>query len=564
MLTKGGGVKLLDFGLAKLRQAVPAAELSGAGTATTPITAQGSILGTLHYISPEQLEGGNADARSDIWAFGCVLHEALAGAKAFDGQSSAAVIGSILRDTPAGPFRGSAFPIGLDRTIAKCFEKDPDRRWQTVRDLDDELRWLQTARPAAPTAPSPRSRAGLVAATAVSVAVALVLAWRVGSHAPAALTQLAVTLADDTAFTAERSATVAAPMITVSPQGRTVAFIAAANDASPMLWVRDLADAEPHFVAGTEEAMYPFWSPDGQWIGFFTDTSLKKLPLAGGPIQTIADGLTNPAGGSWRADDTILFGMRNNGGISRVAASGGPITAVTTLDIARRDTSHRWPYFLPDDQHFLLTIRAASPSQSGVYVGGMDGTLKPLLEAQDTNAIYTPDGLLYVVGDQLVTQGFDAKRLEVKGQPHTIATGVGHSTGAYGSFASSQTGTLVFARAFANVSQLAWFDRRGTRLNTLAAPADYADVRLSPDGAWVAASIGDVTAAGVVDVWLIDVTHDRATRFTFGPNVSASPVWSPDGSSVVFRSNRRGAMEVLSQVRPCQRGAGWPGSAALG
>jgi serine/threonine protein kinase len=543
MLTTAGA-KLLDFGLAKSGTvAVVGANVSMLPT-TPPLTQHGTILGTFQYMAPEQLEGREADARTDMFAFGAVVYEMIAGTKAFEGKSQASLIGAILKDDPPPlTARQPLTPMALDRAVRKCLAKDPEARWHSAHDLHDELQWIADSGTVVAPAGAPSrnpwpKRAAWI--TVASVLIALFTILRPGS-APAMgdVVRLSILPPYKTLFTGQSAGTVGVPQLAVSPDGRAIVFAAAAPGARPTLWLRSLDAVTAHSLPGTEGADSPFWSPDHRWIGYFADGKLKKIPAGGGPSQVIAANVLDSRGASWGPDDTILF-SRGTTGVLRVSSSGGMVTPVTELDASRQEGSHRFPQFLPDGRHFLFTVRSSVADQAGVYAGSLDGKTKKLLIRGNTPALYAPSGhVLFLDGDTLMGQTFDAERLELRGQAFVVEGGVGRSSTGAGSYSVSGTGTLAYAGALSTPGRLTWFDRGGTPSDSAGSPGDYADFRLSPDQTRLAASVAD-PKTGFLDIWITDLTRGSAAPFTFGPAVNASPVWAPDGARIIFRTTRNG------------------------
>jgi eukaryotic-like serine/threonine-protein kinase len=506
LITKQG-IKLLDFGLARMNP----------GPQDATLTRVGEVMGTPAYMSPEQWEGKPGDARSDIYAFGCVLYEMLTGKR-------------------AAQDRAALEPVALEWVLAACLEKEPDERWQSVRDL---RRTLQL-----PTAPAParnpwRERAAWITAAA-SLSMALFLALR-PAPPPAAggVVRLSINPPEKMFFTGQNTATVGAPDFVLSPDGRSIVFAAAAPGARSTLWHRSLETETASLLAGTEGAELPFWSPDNRWVGYFADGKLKKIPPRGGPSQVVANAL-NARGASWGSDETILFGS-GDGGIFRVSSSGGTGTRVTELDATRQEGSHRFPQWLPNGRHFLFSVRSGLADQAGVYAASLDGKIKKLLIRGLTNALYASDYLFFMDGDTLMGQAFDANLLELSGQPFVVQGRVGRSSTGNGSFSACSAGVLAHADTLSQHSRLTWFDRSGNPSESVGPPGDYTDFRLSPDQTRLAASVAD-TKTGFADIWLTDLSRGSTAPFTFGPAVNASPVWSPDGTRVAFRTSRNGGM----------------------
>jgi serine/threonine protein kinase/Tol biopolymer transport system component len=552
MLTKAG-TKLLDFGLAKLKAPATPVSMSGmAGATTNPGTAQGTILGTVLYMAPEQVEGREADPRSDIWALGAVLYEMATGTRPFTGETPASVIGAILKDTPASiTTRRPLVPRALDDIIRRCLAKDPDERWQSSADVGWQLQLIasnETASDERHGRPSGawRERLAWIVATALLLAVlAFVTLWRRPVAPDEGVIRLSVNPPDQTVFTAHPVATVPTPQFSMSPDGRSIVFVAAAPALRPTLWLRSLDEVDAHVLPETDGAQEPFWSPDSRWIGFFdAEGRMRKVPVSGGPVQTIADGIWDPRTAWWGVDDTILFGT-GFGPVYRVAAAGGTLQPVTELDSSRQEGSHRFPQFLPDGRHFLFTVRSGLAEQRGVYVGDLKERSRRRLVASDANARYAPPGyLLFLSDDTLVGQPFDLERLELTGQPMPIAARVGRGSRGDGAFSASSTGMLAYSSPRLRPGRLTWFDRNGSPLEVVGPDGeqDFTDFRLSPDDSRLAASLVDPNVS-VPNIWLSDLVRGGTSPFAVGPALNAAAIWSPDGRRIAFRTTRNGMVE---------------------
>jgi Tol biopolymer transport system component/tRNA A-37 threonylcarbamoyl transferase component Bud32 len=500
ILVTKAGVKLLDFGLARIA--------SGSGDETVTM----AVMGTPAYMAPEQWEGKPGDARSDIYAFGCVLYEMLTGKR-------------VAQERPA------VEPAAVESIIERCVEEDPDNRWQSARDVRHAME-LPTAS-AMPVRNPWRERAAWI--VVVALAVAVLALWRGRAPMSADTVSFSVYSPEGTVFSPTPNITVSVPEFALSPDGRTLAFVASATGAPPVLWVRPLAAVAARPLPGTENVQDPFWSPDSRWLGFYADGKIKKVAAAGGAVQVVAETSFEFRGGAWGPDDTILFGNGTQS-ISRVAAAGGPIAQIVTLD-APKGTTIRVPHFLPDGRHFLYSI-GGSADRAGTYLGSLDGTTKKLLLHGIGTAVYAPPGyLLFVNGDSLMAQAFDAERLENRGQPFLVAEHVGRNTTGLSAVTASGNGTIAYARALLATGWLTWFDRGGKPLGAAGPEGDYVDFRLSPDERSVAASLVD-PKAGTVDIWITDLVRGSTSRFSSGGQPIASPAWSRDGLRLVYRVNR--------------------------
>jgi eukaryotic-like serine/threonine-protein kinase len=549
------GAKLLDFGLAK---AGPSLTVATAATTTTPpdITTHGSILGTFHYMAPEQLEGNTVDARTDVFSFGALLFEMITGRKALTGKTQASLIGAILRDQPP-PVSSlvAGLPHALDRAIAKCLEKDPDRRWQDASDLRDALKWVGDGRVDVPepAAVGPaRSRSewlawSLVVMAMIAVGVLSIPYWRTASLP----TVVRFTIAPPNGVTfAPRGAPVA-PFPAVSPDGRQLAFIAQrTGDTAPLVWVQSLdsllarALAETAVRTDTLSPALPFWSPDSRSIGFFADGKMKRVDSAGGSPQTICDA-PQSGGGAWGADDTIIFASKIDDGLYQVPATGGAPARLTTPNRAQGEISHSNPAFLPDGRHFLFWVQAPQPA---IHIGSIDSTTTARLFESDSRAMYGSGHVFFVRQGTLLAQPFDPRRLATSGDPVTIAEDVRtFALNGRSAFSVSNTGVLVYRSGTAGSERkLVWHDRQGKPVATVPdSAAAYAGMSLAPDDRYV---IAEIEGAGASDLWRIDLSTGTRFRITSGGKSEGSPVLSSDGQMLVFASDRHG-IDDLFRVR---------------
>jgi Tol biopolymer transport system component/predicted Ser/Thr protein kinase len=555
MLTKTGA-KLLDFGLAKVQE--PAAEPSNLSQLPTnplhtSLTVEGTIMGTLHYMAPEQLEGRNADARTDIFAFGAVLYEMASGKKAFAGLSQASIIGAILHtDPPPLATLLSLTPPGLDRVVRKCLAKDPDQRWQTAQDLADELVWLaQGDVPAIVPARPRRLRPSwwwVAAAAAVAAASGLALGFLRPPAAVRRPVRATVLLPEGHVLSSSGGA------LALSPDGRQIAFVARAPDGQEMLWVRPLHGLAAQALAGTEGATSPFWSPDGRRLAYFAGGKLRRIEASGGASEVLCDALLG-RGGSWSREGVIIFVPDVGEAVHRVMETGGPARPITRLDRARGENSHRWPAFLADGRHFLyMSWRGAGLTSHDVYVGDLEGQEpRLLLRAASHVAFAGPDHVLFVRHGNLQAQRFDARALTLVGEPFPVGEKVQRSPmHASGAFTVSQTGVLAYqAAGEGEQAQLVWMDRGGAVVSALGS-GDDSSPRLSADGRQLATTVADPSTDGQ-DIRLRDLPREVDMRLTVDPAEDAFPVWSPDGTRLVFTSTRNGAAGDL-YVKPAAGG----------
>jgi len=535
------GTKLCDFGLAVLKAAGKrTGDPSEAG-----LTSEHEIVGTLQYMSPEQVEGQDADERSDIFSLGAVMYEMATGEKAFAGSSEARLIAAVLTSQPP-PVRERRLltPRLLDRTIQRCLAKDPAERWQSARDLLAVIRSLHEVEPAGMT--RRRWWAPGRVALALSVGAAIVAATMALVRHPAPATERASAVRfpigppDDTYFV-PTSATTPGPQFAVSPDGRYLAFVAAPVAGRPLLWIRQLDGGEPRAMPGTAGAAYPFWSPNSESLGFFAERTLKRVDVQGGRVQIIAPA-RDGRGGSWNNDGVIVFSPDAPEALFRVPASGGSPVRVTTVNQARHEAGHRWPYFLPDGRHFLFFVNSDQLAVRGVYLGDLsDGSVR-FIERTRYHAIYVKPGyLITAAGNDLVARPFSLSSFSYDGSPVTLVSGIGGASNGYGAYSASLTGILAHAGAFDPNRELAWLSRTGTDVTHVHGPADYIDFRLARDDDRVAFA-KTVDDAGSSDLFLLDL-HQRESQLTSNPAPDASPVWSPDGKRLVFRS-KRGKLEV--------------------
>ena len=554
MLTKSG-VKLLDFGLAKLaapdKTAVSqATSLPTAMQESQPLTSRGTILGTFQYMAPEQLEGGEADARSDIFAFGCVLYEMLTGQKAFSGKSQASLISSIMgTDPPPISSIQPMIPASLDRIVKGCLAKEPEHRWSTAHDVMLQLQWIaeggSMAGVPAPVVARRKNREklawGLLAAALVGLA-ALAVGFVRRAPTPAPLVRFDVVPPPEVA-------TMDVPRI--SPDGRYLAFDATDMEGKARIWVRPLNSLTAQPLMGTDGGVRPFWSPDSRYVGFMADGVMKKVDVTGGPPTKICDA---PGGsdGTWSPAGVILFDGTGSDPLYRVAAAGGTRAVAVPLDAAKKQTSVGWPQFLPDGKHFIYMVTGEKQEDSAYWIGSIDSAEKKLLAPAQTLVQYAPPGYLLFVRDRtLVAQPFDASSLKITAEAVPLAEKIGTDNVGLARFSVSTGGVLSY-RTGETGGRLLWRDRAGRELDSFGDPGDYANPTFSPAADRLAFNLTDPrTAKG--DIWIRDLSRGVNSRFTLGAGNNVRPVWSPDGSTVVFASDRAGVFDLYEKV---VRGAG--------
>jgi Tol biopolymer transport system component len=542
MLTPSGA-KLLDFGLAKAAAVSPSiTALTALPTAASPLTAAGTIVGTFHYMAPEQIEGKEADARTDIFAFGTLIYEMATGARPFEGKTQASVIAAILeRDPPPISAAQALTPPALDRLVRTCLVKDRERRRQSMHDILLDLQGIAEAGPPARAAAAGRGR--LRERLAWAAAALGILAGAAGIAMPL-LRETEASVVRTTILPPEGSRfDFGSGLLEVSPDGRHVAFVGPNAERKPMLWVRGLDSLEARALPGTEGAKFPFWSPDSRSIGFFANSKLRKISLTGGPPLTLCDAGSSPRGAAWSSAGTILFSPEWSDPLYQVPDAGGTAEPVTTLDPAHQDVSHRWPAFLPDGRRFLFyAVSSTSPALSefsGLYLGSLgSAAVRPVVGARSRVA-YADGHLLFMQEGTLMARPFDPGSAEFTGEPVALVEGVTQEANALwgGSlFSASAAGVLAYVSGpsrSAPTLRVVWLDRRGSEIGSIGEPDLYKNPRLSHDGKRLAVCIGDPG-----DLWQIDLARGAPTRFTFDPADDNSPVWSPDDRRIVFETSR--------------------------
>jgi serine/threonine protein kinase/Tol biopolymer transport system component len=541
------GVKVLDFGLAGRRKAARGTALPGETVrlATPPE----AIMGTAMYTAPERLRGEDADHLADVFAFGAVLYELFTGRAAFDLQSTAALsrahaaagVAPMDLADPRGP--------DIEWLVRRCLAEQTEHRWQSMHDLVVLLKRLASP-PAAVAKHASPSPLRMVALTVVVAALSwFASGWRGNAPADAASSGEAVAFAidpPDNGFFTPTEGSVQTSQLALSPDASVLAYVATGDDGASGVWVRPLNGLVARPVSGTEGAAYPFWSPDGRSIAFFAQSSLKRVDLAGGPARVLAPAPSG-RGGTWSHTGVILFAPDATDALYSVAAGGGATAAVTHLAGEREETSHRWPQFLPDGQHFVFFARTAQAEHEGVYLGAIgSGDVKFVVNTRFGGAFAPPNQVLYIAEGVLVASTFDLATGRTYGDPLSVAAGVAGSSNFYPAFSVAGSRALAFGRV-GDRSELNWLDRSGRPIGTLAS-GRFVDFRLSPDGGMVA--VAEVERdSGLSDVYVHDLQRGGRMRLTFEQATDASPIWSPDGQSVLFRSNRESAHDLYRRSR---------------
>ncbi len=550
MLTRSAGVKILDFGLAKLRAPGPetGAGLSSVPTESRNLTNAGVLLGTAPYMAPEQVEGREVDCRTDLFAFGAVVYEMATGERAFEGESAASVIAAILSSEPS-PISTSQplVPRALDRVVQKCLAKLPEDRWQTARDLKDELLWIQkeVSLPSTPVRRKGVRRWALPASAVVAVIGTSLALWSLlrSSATPRPVVRSVIPLPEDHLYSRDGMA--------LSPDGTRLvlgAFLRTAGNAFGRLYLRVMSEMEAKPIPGTEGSRLPLFSPRGDWLAFFANGKLMKVSLGGGAPVALCDA-PNPYGGTWGPDDTIVFNAVNYGGLMRVSAGGGPCEVLTTPDREKSEKSHRFPDFLPGGKTVIFSMGSAArrslDDQTIEALSLETGERKVLVEG-GMSARWSPSGhLVYHRGDSLVAVSFDPERLAVTGPPVTVLEGVLPVHGFFGgqpNFALSRNGALVFVPFRKRTPpRLVFVDREGKSEPISEVRQEFRWHQLSPDGKRLAVGV----AAWNDEIWLYDFSRDAWSQLTSDWDNSA-PIWAPDGAQVTFTSTREGPFNLFS------------------
>jgi eukaryotic-like serine/threonine-protein kinase len=568
MLTKNGP-KLMDFGLAKPSPGVSSGSAASALTPSTPtmsvavltasaspLTQKGTVLGTFQYMAPEVLQGAEADARSDIFSFGCVVYEILTGRRAFEGKSQFSVVGAILDKEPEriSTILPDSHPR-LDETVRRCLAKTPDQRYGCMHDVQFQLEALAENPKVAQAPPLNPASSGsrlpwLIAGLAAALTIGAAAAYIFEAPKSVQIVRSSILPPADTSFVTMLPAS--GPPV-LSPDGTRMTFTARDEKSKVLLYVRSLTSLTAQPLPGTDDAIYPFWSPDSRQIGFFAGGKLKKINADGGPPQDVCDSASG-RGGTWNKDGVIVFTPGSNQGLLSVPAAGGTPQSASKLDLAKGENSHRWPWFLPDGTHFLYWSRTFHQGESPVlYVGELGSLQARLLTKSDTMAQYASGHLLFLRGQTLMAQSFNPGRMELSGEPQPIAEHIAVNGATIRAiFSASETGTLVYQSGEASTGwDLVWSGRDGKQMDAIARASRYMGPSLSPDGTRLAVTIF-VGNQGIADLWVLDLARSTRTRLTFGSSVSTNSIvgatWTPDSKTIFYMAVSQGAFRIYAKA----------------
>jgi serine/threonine protein kinase len=563
-VTPAGVVKVLDFGLAKLAESAGSGQRAGADVSMSPtitspamMTGIGMLLGTAAYMAPEQAKGKPADKRSDIWAFGCVLFEMLTGKRAFEGDDVSDTLAAVLRGEPDWNALPADAPPHLRAIVKSCLVKDRKPRIPDISTVRFLMDGAALAAPAAIDAAADaagfkktrrtsrawQAAAALLALTTFAGAAAW---WSASRPITPSVTRFFVYPPEKTTFvTLTRTGT----SVVISPDGSKLAFTARDASGKILLWIRPIDSLTAQPLSGTDDAAYPFWSPDSRFIGYFAQQKLMKIAATGGPPQTLCGTIAGPRGGTWNQDGTIVFQTGPGKSLSRVSSAGGQPSEFMRL--AKGQTQYVFPWFLPDGRHFLFHANATSDDIAGVYVGSLDAADSKRLAAADTSAVYDSQSghLLFVRQGTLLAQPFNPKTLALTGESFPIAERVeAVVTPSLAAFSVSTNGILAYgvgAGAAAGL-QMAWFDRQGKQVEAVGPAGNYRGIDLAPDGKRVAVHRHDGNGG---DIWVTDLSRSTTSRFTFDASQeNQSPIWSPDGMRIAYASFRNGKSGLYQKL----------------
>jgi Tol biopolymer transport system component len=535
VMITSGGIKLLDFGLARLRRKATGFEEVSIGSTTT---AGGRFEGTVPYMAPEQFEAGIVDERSDIFAFGATFFEMLTGRRAFESVTPAGIVAAVLERQPVWPPRGQVdYPEALELLVMTCLSKNADRRWQAARDLELQLRNLQDP---VKREPVTTRRLGRRRAAALAGAGALAIigaAWYAmsGAAAPPSRMQFVIEPPPQSAFASGA----------ISPDGSQLAFFRVGDDDTTELWTRPVDSIDARRVDGTRGAAWQFWSPDGKSLVFFAGRRLKTIPATGGAPNDLAPA-PGSFGASWGLDGTIIYAPAAEGGLYRVASTGGPSSPLTAPAPGSGEISHRWPHFLPGGRRYLFLSWHREPARRALYVGFLDGQPPKRLGPIESAAVFAPPHyVLWTSDGTLFARRFDLQKLEFTGSAQTVAHGVSHGTNfGWSAVSASGNGAVVYQALSPALSQPTWFSRAGQRIGPASDEGIYGDLSLSPDERRLA--LTGKPPGRPSGVWQLDLQRGILSLFAVEAPATA-PVWSPDGETIVFAKNVEGAFRLFQK-----------------
>jgi Tol biopolymer transport system component len=533
VMITSGGIKLLDFGLAKLRATGTGLEEASLHSTAT---AGERFQGTVPYMAPEQLEAGVVDERSDIFAFGATFFEMLTGRRAFESVTPAGTVAAILERQPVWPPRGQVeLSESLELLVMTCLTKNADRRWQSARDLELQLRNLQPPVQREPVVARRFGRGRAAVLATASVLVILAAAWYAmsGAASPKSRMQFVIEPPPQSAFASGA----------ISPDGSQIAFFRVDPHDTTELWTRPVDSIDAHRVDGTRGAAWQFWSPDGRALGFFAGRRLRTIPASGGAPSDLAPA---PAsfGASWGLDGSIIYAPAADGGLYRVASTGGPSTQLTGPAPGSGEISHRWPHFLPDGRRYLFLSWHREPTRRALYVGFLDGRPPKRLGSIESAAVFSPPHyVLWTSGGTLLARRFDLEKLEFAGSTEVVANSVNHGTNfGWSAVSASRDGAVVYQSRLPALTQPTWFSRAGQRLASASDEGIYGDLSLAPDERRLA--LTTKPPDGPAGVWQLDL--QRGVLSHFGVEAATtSPIWSPDGETIVFAKNFQGAFRLF-------------------